>query len=362
VITYWTLFLAPSLWALLSAKPWQRPCRSTSQALLWFLVFIGLTLIIGLRHEVGGDWDSYLVDLELARWFSPSEWIFKIGVDPAYFFLTWIAVHWGGGIYLVNTVCGLIFSLGLLAFCRQLPRPWLALAVAMPYLVTVVAMGYSRQGVAIGIIMWGLPLLQRGLILRFLLVVIAAGLFHKAAFGFILLAFVSRTKNKFLTVIALLGVCAGLYALTIANAIEMLILGYLETKYQSAGAGVRVAMNALPGLLLLCFYKKLALEPNTRRLWLYLAWASIGFVGLLQVSPSSTAVDRLALFLTPLQLFVWSHFPDMFGRVGRRNLLWVLTVLGVYAAALFVWLFWGVHSAAWIPYKFYPVELLERLP
>ena len=95
-----------------------------------------------------------------------------------------------------------------------------------------------------------------------------------------------------------------------------------------AGAGVRVAMNALPGLIFLLFHKRFVLTSEQRQLWTYMAWASIAFVGLLVVSPSSTAVDRVALYLIPLQLFVWSHFPDAVGRPGRRNLWGVLMVLG----------------------------------
>jgi hypothetical protein len=60
----------------------------------------------------------------------------------------------------------------------------------------------------------------------------------------------------------------------------------------------------------------------------------------------STAVDRVALYLIPLQLFVWSHFPDVFGRPGRRNMVGVLLVVIFYATVLFVWLQFAHHSYA----------------
>ena len=102
--------------------------RSPLHSLLWLLLLTGLTLGIGLRHEVGGDWGAYLPYVEGARWLSLNEAIFKS--DPGYALLNWIGAHWGGGIYLVNTVCGLLFGLGLVAFCRQLPRPWLEIGRA----------------------------------------------------------------------------------------------------------------------------------------------------------------------------------------------------------------------------------------
>jgi len=353
---YWFLFLIPALWALSAARPRYQPNHSAAQALLWVAFLATLTIIIGLRHEVGGDWGNYLPYVEAARWLTLSEAVLKS--DPGYAFLNWAGAHWGGGIYLVNTACGLLFGFGLVAFCRQLPRPWLALAVAMPYLVMVVAMGYSRQGVALGIAMWGLALLQQGKLWRFVVAIAVAGLFHKSAVALILIALASRTKNKFITAAAILGIGAGLYVLLLADAVDALMVGYLQAEYQSAGAGVRVAMNALPGLVFLWFHKRFVLTPEQRRLWLYMAWASLGFVGLLLVSPSSTAVDRVALYLIPLQLFVWSHFPDAWGRPGRKNLWGVMLVLGYYATVLFVWLFFADHRYGWIPYKFYPFELL----
>jgi len=353
---YWFLFLLPALWALKVAKPRYLPSRSASQSLLWFLLLVGLTLVIGLRHEVGGDWGGYLPFNEAAQGLTLEEAIFKS--DPGYSLLNWIGANWGGGIYLVNTLCGLLFSLGLIVFCRQLPRPWLALAIAMPYLVLVVAMGYSRQGVALGIAMWGLSLLERGQLWRFVIAIALAGLFHKSAVALIFIALASRTKNKFLTAIAIAGIGVGLYMLLLADAVDALRVGYLDAEYQSSGAGVRVAMNALPSLIFLWFRKRFVLTPQQRQLWTYMAWASIGFVGLLFASPSSTAVDRVALYLIPVQLFVWSHFPDAVGRIGRKNLWAVLMVLAFYSAVLFVWLFFADHRYYWIPYKSLLFEFL----
>ena len=111
-----------------------------------WLIGIALTLFIGLRHEVGGDWFSYIPYLTRAEGIPLAEAI-AMG-DPGYNTLNWLFAGNALGIYGVNMVSGAIFSAGLVLICRAQPRPWLALCFAVPYMVIVVAMGYSRQGVA----------------------------------------------------------------------------------------------------------------------------------------------------------------------------------------------------------------------
>jgi hypothetical protein len=73
-----------------------------------------LTLLIGLREQVGGDWFNYLPYLERSIGLPLAE-IFQ-EEEPGYGLLNWIGANWGGSVYLVNTICGLVFSIGLLLF------------------------------------------------------------------------------------------------------------------------------------------------------------------------------------------------------------------------------------------------------
>lgn len=72
------------------------------------------------------------------------------------------------------------------------------------------------------------------------------------------------------------------------------------------------------------------------------------------VSPSSTAVDRIALYWIPLQLFVLSRLPNALGRYAGKNLLWVFAVIAYSAAVHFIWLLYADTAFAWLPYQFYP--------
>ena len=93
-------------------------------------------------------------------------------------------------------------------------------------------------------------------------------------------------------------------------------------------------------------------------------------MGLYFVIPSSTAIDRVALYLLPLQLMVFSNLPEVLGRrpsaakstshnpASTSNNGWVLLVLAYYGAVEFVWLNFASHAPAWLPYRFYPLVWL----
>ena len=67
-------------------------------------------------------------------------------------------------------------------------------------------------------------------------------------------------------------------------------------------------------------------------------------------------MDRVALYMLPLQLVVFSHFPDLLGRKPGNQSLLVIAVIGYYALVYFVWLNYATHAHAWLPYRNYLFE------
>jgi hypothetical protein len=353
---YWFLLLVPTLGLVLAAgnvgpRSNNKAPAKTSSFALGLFAFL-LVMVVGFRHEVGGDWSAYLqllVTVVDQTWFEGM----MNGGDPAYGLLTWIAANFGGGIYLVNLVCGLVFVAGLMVFVRSSPQPWLAMCVAVPYLVIVVAMGYTRQGVAIGLAMFGLVALSQGRIYKFAAWLILAALFHKSALILLPLAvFSGRKKWGSLLGVFLVGVL--MFMLLIAELADFLLAGYINAEYASSGAGIRVAMNALPAALFLIFRNRFDLTPSQKSFWVWMSLCALSFIPLLAVSPSSTAVDRVALYWIPLQLFVWSRLPQAMGQRAGTQRQWLAVVLVYSFAVQFVWLFYAEHSVLWLPYQFYP--------
>lgn len=306
-------------------------------------------LAIGLRYEVGADWETYKFLFSFAD-FADLGRALKIG-DPGYQFVNWSVQQLGGDIWTVNLICGLIFTWGLYRFARAQPDPWLAMVVAVPYLIVVVAMGYTRQAVAIGILMAGLAAIERGAsVYRFAFYVGAAALFHKTAVLVLPLVIFAGDRNRLLT--ALAGIAGGilLYDIFLSESVEGFVRNYIETEHSSQGAAIRVVMNFIPALLFLMFRRRLGFDPHEEHIWFYFALAALAMPVLLVLLPSSTAVDRVALYLIPIQVAVLPRVQHLFKEHGMGRVL----VVSYAALVLFTWLNFAVHAKYWVPYRFYP--------
>jgi hypothetical protein len=347
MLVYWSMFLLPA-WASFFRE------RNSRVAVLfiWGSTWLALTLLIGYRHEVGGDWFNYLIELEENDYLSFWEALARF--DPAHGALNWLSNYMGWGVYGVNLVYGAIFSLGLITFCRHQPRPLLALAVAMPYLVIVVAMGYSRQGVAIGVALPAILALAERNTVKFVILVAIAGLFHKTAVVLVPIAALSSTRSKIWTATWVGATAVLMYVLYLQDAAEALIQNYIETEYSSEGGAIRVAMNVVPAVLFLLNRKRFHLVRAEQALWTWIALFALTLVPALIFSPSSTAVDRAALYFIPIQIFVLSRLPGALWR-GRHRRVVQGGVILYYGSALFVWLNYSTYAYTWLPYQFYPL-------
>lgn len=308
-------------------------------------------MIIGLRYQVGCDWLTYEELFQYSRLASFSDALDLS--DPAFGALNWLVAALGLGVWAVNLVCAAIFTIGLVGFCRWQPNPPLAMLVAVPYLVIVVAMGYTRQSAALGFVMIALTKYQNGSWLGVIVSLIFATLFHKASILVFPIFGLGFHRNFAFAAIALGLLTYELYVRFVSGSVNHLMLGYIEQEYSSSGAAVRVAMNVVPALILLGFRNRFGLTELNRRIWLVFSFAALLALVLLFLSPSSTAVDRAALFLIPLQLFVLSRVPSAFAAGGRQNMLLVAGVVAYSLAVELVWLNLGAFSQCWVPYRSY---------
>lgn len=349
---YWLLFMLPAF-AALSARRRERSLATGFHSLRLNAVWIGLvvllTLTIGYRVEVGGDWFSYLRFFDYFRFVGLDEAVQRS--DPGYQILNWLSLRFGFGIWGVNLFCGVVSATGLALFCRSLPRPWLAMTVAVPYVLTVVFMGYSRQGVALGFAMLGLISLSRGSIFVFVIWTLIAATFHKSALLLMPIAALAATQRRIWTICWLAVVTFGAYLLLLEDAVDRFVVHYIAAQYQSEGALVRSAMNFVPAVILLLTRKRFSLAASELSLWVWFARFSVVLMLIVLLTPATTAVDRIGLYLLPLQLVVFAHLPDSLGLRARGKELVVFCIVAYYALVHFVWLTFATHARYWIPYR-----------
>jgi hypothetical protein len=320
------------------------------------LVAAALTLIIGLRREVGADWTNYLHVFEHIKMLSMKQAMLRI--EPAYGLLNWIAVQLGWGIWFVNLVCAGFFVWGLVTFCRQQPTPAIALLIALPYLIIGVAMGYTRQSAALGLVLLALSQYFRGATAHMIISLVFAAAFHNSALIMVpLLALAAAQRRTDTTIIVTLLMVAVAYQFY--DHILARLTAYSETAYTAGGAAPRVAMNVIPAIIFLIFRRRFTAPLEELRLWTIFAFASLLTIVLLFVLQSTTLVDRIGIYLIPLQLFVLSRLPIVFGSPSRQNMLVVFGLIAYAAAVQFVWLSYGTWGRAWIPYNNYIWDSIE---
>lgn len=340
MLVYWIVFSSAVLLAL---------ARLRVSRLGWSLIGVGLVTFVGLRYQVGGDWGSYLSYL-LRVAGQPFYQVLALK-DPGYEVVNWVGASLGLEVWFVNVVAAAAFVYGLIQFIRTLPDPRIALAVSIPYMVIVMAMGYTRQAMAFGFVLWGLTFLMRRRVLGFVVLLAIGATFHKSAVILVPLAVLANTKNRTWSAIWVGATGFVLFALLLQSHTEQLYQSYVTSSYASASQGgpIRTMMNALPAIFFIVLRKRFDISAEERALWFWVSVLALCCVPLLVVS--ATAVDRVALYLMPIQLVVASYLPQFFNVQSR--IIARIAILGLYGAVMFVWLNYAGHSNAWLPYQFW---------
>ena len=369
MIPYWLLFLvfaAGALWyssthvaqpqpagTMASTPSHLRRSRGPGNRAL-IAAGLATALMIGLRFEVGTDWNSYD---EIFEFISRDDLFRALGrTDVGFALLNWIVGKADQDIWVVNLVCALLFMFGLVRFARHQPNPWLAIAAAVPYLVIGVGMGYSRQAVAIGLSMAGLVAVSKGSFNRFVMWVLLGALFHRTAVILIPIVAIAYSRNRFqAVVVGLVGCLVGYYVLTSSQGLEHFQRVYVSRTYESEGAGIRLAMNLPPALIFLALSRRFTSNEIELRIWRNFAViAVLSFVAYLFVT-SNTALDRMALYIIPLQIFVFARLPNVFSSPTRPSGFLAVAVVAYSALVEFVWLNYSNNAQFWLPYQTYPI-------
>lgn len=107
-------------------------------------------------------------------------------------------------------------------------------------------------------------------------------------------------------------------------------------------------MNLIPSIIFLIFYKTF-MQFKDYKLWFYISIANI--ISMIFVSTYSTAVDRIALYLLPIQIAFYARVPMLIENSILRT-LFVFAIIIIYGLMMFVWFNYSVKAEFWLPYRF----------
>lgn len=353
MLPYWIVLSVFSLGALLFEGRRDKLGRiSPALAVSGF----ALLLFIGLRYEVGADWEPYRLVFWEMRFLTLERAVVRS--DPAYGLLNWIVREAEFKFWVVNLICGAVFVYGLFRFAARQTSPWLLITAAIPYIVIVVAMGYTRQATAMGFIFLALCAIQSRDFRRFVIWMFAAALFHRSAIILLPIIALSYSQNRLITIsLAVAGSILG-YFFIIAPELDTYIARYSGAEQgaiESEGTLVRIFMNVVPAALLLAFKRRFPVEEHYVTIWrnlsviAFLSLAAFAYFG------TNTAVDRLSIYLTPLQLFVFGNLPYIVGNRKINSRLVTVSVIAYCFAVQAVWLILATNARFWIPYDTFPI-------
>lgn len=350
---YWLIFSVPAAFALLrfdTARSYVTVQGTAHRTARYWIAGIVLAIFVGFRDEVGGDWFSYIFSVRFAEFASFDELFGQ--KDPGYQMLNWMSTRAGWGIYGVNFFSAALFATCLMVFCAAQPRPWLGLVTAIPYMVVVVAMGYTRQSIALGFALLAFLALERRSRLWFVIWILIGTTFHKSAIILLPISVLAEARSRLWAALWIGIVTVITYQLMVEDSIESLYAGYIEREYESQGALVRLMMNVLPAGLLLIKWRRFQEIYPAAAIWRWMAVLAFVMVAALLISPSSTAVDRLALYVLPLQIVLFTRLPELFKGAFSEQLC-IALVVSYYTTVHFVWLNFAGHRDAWLPYQIY---------
>ena len=318
-------------------------------AVLWAIAWLVYVLFIGLRHEVGGDWNGYLIITERI---AHSELLDAISDQEIFFsIITWISARLGFGVYGANLLGAMVFCTGLFSFCNRLPNRWLALAAATPFLAIVAVMSANRQGMAIGVLLFVMARWREwGIGKRAIGIIIASGFHNSALLMLVLVALdlgISRTKKLVATIV--IAAIATWLASRSESAWYRYTTVYVNESYgaYSPGAVFHLLLNLVPAVLMLLTKNTWRRMPVDWVLLWPLCWMTIG---LLFLSPFYTvAVGRMSLYLFPVSISFVATLPQLSARPEARAVTRTLLVCGL-GGVLALWLGFANTAFTYMPY------------
>lgn len=314
-----------------------------------FNVFILLLIFfIGMRFEVGGDWDNYYrLFLKMNNYNFID--IFFLNKEPGFILINYIFRLFNLGFYSINLFAAFVFICGFYTIIIKLKDPWIALILSLPYFIFVFAMGATQQSIATGFILLAFNYLSKKNNIKFILFVIIATLFHYTAIFIIIFIFSNLELNrKNIINLVIFFLFSSLIFLPIL--IKQYLPYLTENIRQTTANGVyfRIIPLLLSAFCYIYLVNKKIFDFEDNKIWLLMSCISLIFIIL--IFNFSAAIDRFAYYFFVLQIITVSRILEVLK--DPKHIVIIKLLICLYSIMTFyIWFNFSNHFYMHVPYN-----------
>ena len=328
---------------------------------------IGFSLFIGLRNEIGCDWEGYKKIFELTNCIPnlgnnqcdlnsiSNTFDYLRFKEVGFSSLNFIIKKLGGNYYYVKYISSLFFVIPLLYFCSNLKRPFLAILISYPYLITVIGLASIRQSIAIGFLMVCITELKRNKFYMYYFYNFLGNIFHYSSVIFIFLPLLIQEKGnhnlnklkKALIILPFIFIFLSLFLNN--NYLIQQLNGYLNyPKSLSIKSPLIIwTMITIPSAIILLNYKYFK-SDDVNKFWRN--YSIIGILMFFSIFFNKIIALRFLLYFLPLKIYAFSNLSEIKILQKSPKIIYI-AITFISFSILTIWLNFSNHSYCYLPYK-----------
>ena len=323
--------------------------KKRRQKIFFFVAFIQLFLFLGLRRiDVGVDLQNYIPFLKRVIEFNYKE-LFTIGFEPGYNMYCSIimGIFKNEQIFLIITAAITLFGAGYFIY-KNSKNYFFSIFIYVTFQFYIFLFSGLRQAIAISILLLSTKFIKERKVIKFVILVLLAGMFHKSAFIFLPAYFIAYKKITTKYIVTIIGI--GVMLFLLREHVMIFVTRYLYTGYDTLdnqGGGYGLLLLLLILFMAAFYFKKNTLEiDGTNIIWYNYSIIAI----LIQMLASIEGnVARLTMYYSISMVIL---IPNVLEAIKPKEISYVGKI--ILTVLLFVFLLNGVQSEnAYMPYKFF---------
>jgi len=332
---------------------------------LYVLIALLFIIFIGLRFEIGCDWEQYenmfnkYSSLNIMQIIEKNLFAERKYQEIGHIFITKISQN----IYILNLIYSILFLLPLFYFCSTLKRSYFSLLISYPYYIVVIGMGPIRQAACISFSMILMLLISKKKYYISFFITIFSLLIHQSSIlfnGLILGSSFSNIKNiKLSRKIIFLLILVSFFLMyclpSIINKVYVYFTLYKKIDQNGtmiippAKSAILIwVMNFIPSFIYLKNKVKFKLNNNLKSIFTSFCITEILLLPIILFQ--SVVGYRLLLYIFPTSIYITSLIPDL--KILNLKQNYIINILISFAfISLIIWLKFAFHSYCWVPYQ-----------